>query len=327
MSTRMTVGAVVTALVLAATLDAGAEARPTTLWRPASPSNYTLGRSRAIRMVVIHVTEGENPLGTCSWFANPAAHVSAHYVVGFDGTTYQCVADSNTAWHAGNTVYNQQSIGIEHSGHTYQNQWTDAQYRASAALTRWLCATYGIPRDRAHIIGHSEVPDPDGTGWGGANHHTDPGPYFNWAYYMQLLNGSNPSPSPTPSLTAQQVTAGTLNVRTGPGAGYAILGTVRSGQIYVANAASSGWHRIYYDQRTGWCSDAYLTRRTGGIGRRVTAGTLNVRSGPGTSYGIVGTAYDSEVFVADTLTSNWLRIWYRGAQSWIYAGYTTNVQF
>lgn len=138
---------------------------------------------------------------------------------------------------------------------------------------------------------------------------------------------SGDGPSPTPSLTAQQVTADVLNVRTGPSTRDAIIGTVRNGQMYVSNATSNGWHRIYFDNRQGWASGQYLNRRTGGIGRRVTASVLNVRTGPGTNNRIAGTCTNGEVFIANTLQNGWLRIWYRGGQFWISAQYTTTVRF
>ncbi len=320
MRTSVTTLVAAAVLVLGTSLDALAQSRPSTLWRPAAADNYTTGRGgNSIRYVVIHTVEG-SATGAVSWFQNSSSNVSAHYVVSYTGTIYQCVADSNTGWHAGNWTYNQRSIGIEHEGYAGRNNWTDAEYRASAALTRWICATYGVPRTRSNIIGHIEVP--------GAT-HTDPGPFFNWTYYMQLVGGSNPSPTPTPTptLTAQQVNATTLNVRSGAGTGFSIIGSVRSGQIYVSNTLSNGWHRIYFDNRQGWCSAQYMTRRTGGIGRRVTASSLNVRSGPSTSNSIIGSCTSGEVFVADTNQNGWLRIWYRGAQYWISAQYTTTVQF
>ncbi len=312
------------AMAVAATMtvEADAQTRPTTQWSPASPRNYTVGRGgNRISFVVIHTVEG-SAAGALSWLRNPASGVSAHYVIARSGTIFQCVADSNTAWHAGNWSYNRRSIGIEHEGFAYRNTWTDAQYRASAAMTRWLCVTYGIPRTRANIIGHREVPDPDGTGWGGSNHHTDPGPFFNWTYYMSLVNAGA-----SPSLTAQQVTTETANVRSGPSASDAVIGAVRNGQIYVSNASSNGWRRILYDQRTGWCSESSLVRRTNGRGRRVTAASLDVRTGPGSGNPSVGACTNGQVFVADTLTDNWLRIWYRGQQFWIWAGGTTIVLF
>ncbi|MFG3166138.1 N-acetylmuramoyl-L-alanine amidase [Streptomyces sp. NPDC048200] len=153
---------------------------PSALWVPASTSNYAVGRTASISKVVIHVTQGSYA-GTISWFQNPTAEVSAHYVVrSSDGQITQMVRDKDTAWHArsGNAT----GIGIEHEGYIDDPTWfTDAMYRSSAALTAYLCNRYGIPKDRAHIVGHSEVP---------GNDHTDPGPNWNWTYYMQLVGGS-----------------------------------------------------------------------------------------------------------------------------------------
>ncbi|EFL41934.1 peptidoglycan recognition protein family protein, partial [Streptomyces griseoflavus] len=112
---------------------------------------------------------------------NPAAQVSAHYVIrSSDGEVTQTVRDRDTAWHARSA--NSSSLGIEHEGWVDDPSWfTDSMYRSSAALTRHLCDTYGIPKDRTHIRGHSELPD---------NDHTDPGAHWNWAYYMELVGGT-----------------------------------------------------------------------------------------------------------------------------------------
>ncbi|MGW3340921.1 N-acetylmuramoyl-L-alanine amidase [Streptomyces sp. NPDC001009] len=153
---------------------------PAALWVPANAANYAVGRTAAISKVVIHVTQGSYA-GTISWFQNPSAQVSAHYVVrSSDGQITQTVREKDTAWHARSG--NASGIGIEHEGYIDDPSWfTDAMYRSSAALTASLCAKYGIPKDRAHIVGHSEVP---------GNDHTDPGPNWNWTYYMQLVGGS-----------------------------------------------------------------------------------------------------------------------------------------
>jgi hypothetical protein len=89
------------------------------------------------------------------------------------------VREKDIAYHAGNWTYNTQSCGIEHEGFVSDPSWyTDAMYRASAALTRNVCLKYGIPMDRTHIIGHVEIP---------GTTHTDPGPNWNWTFYMQLV--------------------------------------------------------------------------------------------------------------------------------------------
>ncbi len=167
-------------------------------WYPASSANYTVANRESdynINYVVIHTTQG-SASGTLSWLQNPAAQVSAHYLVrSSDGHVWQCVRDKDVAWHAGNWNYNTWSIGIEHEGFVGQDGWyTEAMYQASAALTRHLCARYGIPKDRQHIIAHSEVP--------GAT-HTDPGPRWDWSYYMSLVNQT-----PTWASTVDNTTAG-----------------------------------------------------------------------------------------------------------------------
>lgn len=156
------------------------------LWAPASSSNYTAANRESdynINYVIIHVTQGSYS-GTVSWFQNPSAQVSAHYVVrSSDGQITQSVREKDIAWHAGNWDYNTWSIGIEHEGYIDNCTWfTDAMYRASAALTRNVADKYAIPKDRSHIIGHNEVP--------GAT-HTDPGSCWNWSYYMSLVNQSS----------------------------------------------------------------------------------------------------------------------------------------
>lgn len=163
---------------------------PGAIWNAASTSNYRVGRTQAISVIVIHVTQGSYA-GTISWFKNPSAQVSAHYVIrSSDGQVTQMVAEKDTAWHV--RTENPYTVGIEHEGFVDQPSWfTDAMYRSSAAVTRNIAERRGIPKDRAHIKGHNEMPN---------NDHTDPGPNWNWTYYMQLVNGGNPNP-PTYNFT------------------------------------------------------------------------------------------------------------------------------
>ncbi|SCF29596.1 SH3 domain-containing protein [Micromonospora viridifaciens] len=226
-------------------------------WAPAYSGNYTVANRPTdyrINYVVIHVTQGSYA-GSISWFQNPSARVSAHYTFrSSDGAVTQSVREKDIAWHAGNWTYNTQSIGIEHEGYVDDASWfTDAMYRASAALTRNLANKYGIPKDRNHIIGHIEVP--------GAT-HTDPGPNWNWTYYMQLVNGVTGIGSGT-----VHTSGGNLNVRSGPGTSYAVVGSVADGatvSIYCqaigtsvtgTYGTSNIWNRIGTNR---YVSDAYV---------------------------------------------------------------------
>jgi hypothetical protein len=163
------------------------------LWEPASPLNYTVADRPAtnpVTRLVIHVAEG-SWASTYAWFRNPGAEASAHYVVSSTGRVAQMVPDRDIAWHAGNWAYNESSIGIEHAGFTNVTRFPDAEYRGSARLAAWLADTYLITPDRAHVIGHSQVPDPNHPGqWGGVDHHTDPGRTWDWARYMAYLRAN-----------------------------------------------------------------------------------------------------------------------------------------
>ena len=182
-------GAALAAVPSALLSSAPAHARPRTgdhlytAWVAADPSNYTPSDrplSYPLDFVVIHVTQATFT-SALDIFTNPQKKVSAHYVVrSEDGRIAQCVRERDIAWHAGNWDYNTRSIGIEHEGWV-DRPWyfTDALYRRSARLTAAICARYDIPRDREHIIGHYEVPGTD---------HTDPGPNWDWAHYMRLVD-------------------------------------------------------------------------------------------------------------------------------------------
>ncbi|WP_327341029.1 N-acetylmuramoyl-L-alanine amidase (plasmid) [Streptomyces sp. NBC_01324] len=162
---------------------AGSTDYPSAHWVPASTSNYTVSTRPSaypVQYVIIHVTQ-ETFSDAVAIFQNPAKQVSAHYVVrSVDGYIDQCVREQNIAWHAGNWDYNTRSIGIEHEGYVDQPEYfTDAMYEKSALLTASVCDRYGIPKDRAHILGHVQVPGTD---------HTDPGPNWDWVRYIRLVN-------------------------------------------------------------------------------------------------------------------------------------------
>ncbi len=152
---------------------------PGAIWSPAvGYTNANRGPGQ-INFVVIHTTQGSYG-GTISWFKNPAAQASSHYVVrSSDGEITQMVDDADIAWH--DACFNSESIGIEHEGFVdAPGTWyTEAMYGASAKLTAWLCDAYGIPKDHGHIMGHSETPD--------CSDHTDPGPGWNWDHYLGLV--------------------------------------------------------------------------------------------------------------------------------------------
>ncbi|MFI6315986.1 N-acetylmuramoyl-L-alanine amidase [Nonomuraea sp. NPDC050556] len=284
---------------------------PNASWVAASSSNYTASSrpsSYAIDRVVIHVTQGSYA-GTISWFQNPSAQVSAHYVVrSSDGAITQMVREKDIAWHAGNWTYNTRSIGIEHEGYVNDASWfTDAMYRSSAALTKAICDKYGIPKDRSHIIGHFEVPGAD---------HTDPGPNWNWTTYMNYVTGGGGG---TWSTTVDNSGAFTASANWGTsaysgqryGADYRFANPVAASDPawFRANLPSAGTYRVevWHPADPGYNSSApyivatssgnqtvYVDQRSGG-GSWKSIGNFSLNAGDqnivGVSRWTAGTGY------------------------------------
>jgi hypothetical protein len=165
---------------------------PGAQWAPAATGNFAPANRPTdipIDYVVIHDIEGSAE-SAVSWFQNPKAGTSSHYVVSsLSGKIWQMVKERDVAWHAGNRDINRRSVGIEHEGFAGRpGFFNPIEYETSARLVREITTRYKIPRDRTHIISHAEVPHPTKPGlFGGASRHTDPGPYWDWNQFMTLV--------------------------------------------------------------------------------------------------------------------------------------------
>ncbi len=179
---------------------------PGAQWIPTSCSNKcTPGRDgNKVDYIVVHDTEGGWDASVATLQNDPGK--SVQYIVGTDGKVAQFVTEETTAWHAGNFWFNQRSIGIEHVG--YANKpFTEAEYAASAKLVDHLATKYGVPKDRAHVIGHDQIPNGNAiaqssapcsgspktcegsSNYGGAGNHHDPG-VWEWPTYMTRFAGA-----------------------------------------------------------------------------------------------------------------------------------------
>lgn len=326
-------------VLLAATAAGGGEARahatkPSWDWVPANPGNYTAMSSRNITTIVIHTVEGSYQ-GCISWFRNPASNVSAHYVVSLRGDITKMLRDSDMGWHCRSG--NPYTIGIENEGFAYRNTWTDAQYRALAHLTAYLCELHGIPKNRNHIKGHVEIP---------GNTHTDPGPHFDWDKFMNMVRndhhghtaggggggggGQQPPPNqqPPPQTTVArgaEVTASRLNVREGPWG--RILGGIGNGKRFVLTGRASGdWKQIFWSGRTAWVHGSYL-RGAGGTAAEVTVDALNVRRGASTGHARIGLIHRGQRYfhLSFGAGGSWRLLQLDDRSGWSYAPYTRSV--
>lgn len=324
---RTWVAASALVLALLCVREARATNMPPVTWYPAATTNYDSSRA-PIDMVVIHKAEG-SALSAAYTFQNPGRQASAHYSVG-DDVVYQMVDEGATAWHDGNYAYNQRSIGIENGGYTYRDDFTDAHYHLLAQLVANICERHGIPEDRGHIIGHNEVPDPYHPGeFGGVDHHTDPGPYFNWSYFISLVRaysgGGSTGGGGGGSVTNQGVSiqTGTLNVRAS--AWGTIIGQVHQDQAYVATGNSSqGFIEIWFRGQTAWVYASYTTPLQHWAAR-VDVPDLNARDAPSLSGAIVGQVHQGQIYIQLQATTQWRQVSYDENPRWIYFDYSTGL--
>jgi len=128
---------------------------------------------RRPNFVIIHHTAQDSTAQTLLTFTITSTQVSAHYVVGRDGSVYQMVNDYLRAQHAGesrwgnNSDLNSSSIGIELDNNGNE-PYSDAQVVSLCAVLETLKRKYKIPA--ANFIGHADIaptrkPDPNNFPW------------------------------------------------------------------------------------------------------------------------------------------------------------------
>ena len=130
------------------------------------------------------------------------------------------------------------------------------------------------------------------------------------------------------------VTADALNVRSGPSTSYGITTKLYKGDKVEILETSNGWHKIKASNgKIGWVSGDYIKVSSGSTSQpststtkaTVTADSLNVRSGAGTSYSVItklskGTVVD----VLESASNGWKKIKTSGGTTgWVSGEYLT----
>jgi N-acetylmuramoyl-L-alanine amidase len=130
-----------------------------------------VGRKITPTIIVIHYTGDNSMEGAVSWLCAAQSGVSAHLVIGKDGSIVQLVPFNMVAWHArghyNGLSVNSHSIGIENVG--IGDSWPDEQVEAIRAVVEVLFAAYPVN----DVIGHVDIPDR-------TPGKSDPGPNFPW---------------------------------------------------------------------------------------------------------------------------------------------------
>jgi N-acetyl-anhydromuramyl-L-alanine amidase AmpD len=268
---------------------------------PTDYGNYDQAHRPAdmkIKYIVIHDTEGSYQ-SSIDWFQNPASYVAAHYLIrSSDGEVTQMVKNEDVAWHAGNWYMNMHSIGVEHEGFASEGAtwYTETMYRTSAKLVRYLADKYHVPLDRQHIVGHEQYHR--ATPGTVATMHTDPGPYWDWEHYMELLQA--------PSFSAFGTDSKVVRIAPRFATNQPPVTTCQDGTCTPLPAQPTNF--IYL--RTAPSSDAALLTDAG----------MHPDGAPGTTeitdWG--AKAFQGQQFAVAERQGDWTAIWFSGQKGWFF---------
>jgi N-acetylmuramoyl-L-alanine amidase len=145
----------------------------------ASSPNFGVRRNGLVpELVVLHHTAMLTAEAALARLCDPAAEVSAHWLIGEDGRVWQLVNEAERAWHAGAGAWggredvNSRSIGIElaNAGPLAGfPPFPEPQMAALEALLDAAMARWDIPP--AGVIAHSDM---------APGRKADPGPKLDW---------------------------------------------------------------------------------------------------------------------------------------------------
>ncbi|MDB6029503.1 MAG: hypothetical protein JWM68_5726, partial [Verrucomicrobiales bacterium] len=273
----LSTGVATLALCLAAIpAEASTDYGPATFYGTGSCNKWnTSGHGK--KFYVHHDMEGYYLTGI-SYLQKCSVSVSIHYLINGKsdyagdaaaGAVGQMVRDSYYAWHV--RCWNGYTMGTEHEGFRNNPAWyTEAMYQASSLLTRSKTTKYAIAKDRNHCVGHDEWMHSAWRSYAAANFgidpncnsHDDPGPYWNWTHFMDLVKGTVAIPAAPSGLTASSVSTSQINLAwadnssnetgfrversTSAGSGFGEIGTVGANiKAYSSIGLASGTTYYY----------------------------------------------------------------------------------
>ncbi|MCD2493652.1 amidase [Lacrimispora sp. NSJ-141] len=274
--------------------------------------DYLIVHSPAVYPTIIRAQSGSGG-GWYKRWNKPGVEKLVHGFIDDTGV-YNFAPYTMSCWHIGNGWGNTHCIGYElcelHTAAEFKKVWDNAVSHYAE-----LCKRFGLTADK--VIGHCEAHDK-----GIASDHSDPEPYFRRfgksmkdfrADVQKRLSGAEskpenqPAAAPTVTKTYDPWAHGTvihltkddpfLNVRSGPDADQKVIRRLGNGnEVDVIQLYSNGWAQVNIVGTRGYVNAHYLDIKTqapagyaewagrvSGLG----GSRLNVRTGPGTSHGLL----------------------------------------
>ena len=121
------------------------------------------------------------------------------------------------------------------------------------------------------------------------------------------------------------ITGNSVNVRSGPSTSYSSIGKLNKGDKVEYLGDSGSWVKVKYNSKTGYVYGSYVGEDTSSITTKyVTATTLNVRSGAGTSYQVIGSLSKGTKVEVISESNGWSKINYNGKTGYVSSQYLSS---
>ncbi|EHK2336303.1 SH3 domain-containing protein [Clostridium perfringens] len=128
-----------------------------------------------------------------------------------------------------------------------------------------------------------------------------------------------------------------LNMRSGPGSNYGVIGTLRNNDEVEIIKEVDGWYEIKFNGKSGYVSSQYIkvvdnesneekpsvSLNKQGVVKVNSA--LNMRSGPGSNYGVIGTLRNNDKVEIIKEVDGWYEIKFNGKVGYASKSYITIV--
>ncbi len=136
--------------------------------------------------------------------------------------------------------------------------------------------------------------------------------------------------TPTEKAGIVTLSSGWLNIRSSNSSSSDSIGKLQNGD-YVTLLSKSGawWYVEFEDGKFGYCSATYLKEVSSEMKYvNISSGSLNIRSGAGSTYDIIGTLKKNESVIVISKSGNWSKILFDGnrlgyVSSWYLSDNTT----
>ena len=113
------------------------------------------------------------------------------------------------------------------------------------------------------------------------------------------------------------ITSGRLNVRSSASTTSTVVTSLTKGSYVTLISKSGNWWRVEYANNTyGYCHADYIKTTSGTPATvKLSSGSLNVRSGAGTSYSKIASLYNGKAVIILSTANGWSKILFNGTKT------------